>query len=69
MKGGTIVAQVDSSESFQEFCSTGCLAAYEKTESAEEPAQNKVHCLWNAHWGQTIYILLYFYLFESLIQP
>lgn len=26
---GTIVAQVDSSESFQEFCSTGCLAAYE----------------------------------------
>ncbi|KAM4561806.1 zinc finger MYM-type protein 2 [Fundulus diaphanus] len=26
---GTIVAQVDSSESFQEFCTTGCLGAYE----------------------------------------
>lgn len=30
---GTIVAQVDSSESFQEFCSTGCLAAYENKQA------------------------------------
>ncbi|KAM9344266.1 zinc finger MYM-type protein 2 [Pholidichthys leucotaenia] len=30
---GTIVAQVDSSESFQEFCSTGCLGAYENKQS------------------------------------
>lgn len=30
---GTIVAQVDSSESFQEFCSTGCLAAYENKQN------------------------------------
>ncbi|XP_078142141.1 zinc finger MYM-type protein 2 [Centroberyx gerrardi] len=29
----TIVAQVDSSESFQEFCSTGCLAAYENKQN------------------------------------
>ncbi|TSV41622.1 Zinc finger MYM-type protein 2 [Bagarius yarrelli] len=31
---GTIVAQVDSSESFQEFCSTGCLAAYENKQNS-----------------------------------
>ncbi|XP_057708390.1 zinc finger MYM-type protein 2 [Corythoichthys intestinalis] len=31
---GTIVAQVDSTESFQEFCSTGCLGAYENKQSA-----------------------------------
>uniref|UniRef100_A0AAQ5XFQ9 TRASH domain-containing protein n=1 Tax=Amphiprion ocellaris TaxID=80972 RepID=A0AAQ5XFQ9_AMPOC len=30
---GTIVAQVDSSESFQEFCSTGCLGAYENKQN------------------------------------
>ncbi|XP_076857939.1 zinc finger MYM-type protein 2 isoform X2 [Brachyhypopomus gauderio] len=30
---GTIVAQVDTSESFQEFCSTGCLAAYENRQN------------------------------------
>lgn len=30
---GTIVAQVDSSESFQEFCSTGCLSAYESKQN------------------------------------
>ncbi|KAL6100383.1 zmym2 [Pungitius sinensis] len=30
---GTIVAQVDSSESFQEFCSTGCLGAYESKQN------------------------------------
>ncbi|KAG7278429.1 hypothetical protein CRUP_026980 [Coryphaenoides rupestris] len=32
-KQGTIVAQVDSSESFQEFCSTGCLGAYENKQN------------------------------------
>ncbi|XP_028249313.1 zinc finger MYM-type protein 2 [Parambassis ranga] len=30
---GTIVAQVDSSEAFQEFCSTGCLGAYENKQN------------------------------------
>ncbi|XP_017285668.1 zinc finger MYM-type protein 2 [Kryptolebias marmoratus] len=30
---GTIVAQVDSSESFQEFCTTGCLGAYENKQN------------------------------------
>ncbi|XP_069034923.1 zinc finger MYM-type protein 2 isoform X3 [Lepisosteus oculatus] len=30
---GTIVAQVDSSESFQEFCSTGCLSSYENKQN------------------------------------
>uniref|UniRef100_A0A665V2Q9 Zinc finger, MYM-type 2 n=1 Tax=Echeneis naucrates TaxID=173247 RepID=A0A665V2Q9_ECHNA len=30
---GTIVAQVDCSESFQEFCSTGCLGAYENKQN------------------------------------
>ncbi|XP_051565424.1 zinc finger MYM-type protein 2-like [Myxocyprinus asiaticus] len=39
MKGGTIVAQVDSSESFQEFCSTGCLAAYE---NKQKPQKNQL---------------------------
>ncbi|KAI7808449.1 putative zinc finger MYM-type protein 2 [Triplophysa rosa] len=39
MKGGTIVAQVDSSESFQEFCSTGCLASYE---SKQNPQKNQL---------------------------
>lgn len=39
MKGGTIVAQVDSSESFQEFCSTGCLAAYE---NKQNPLKNQL---------------------------
>lgn len=39
MKGGTIVAQVDSSESFQEFCSTGCLAAYE---NKQNPQKNQI---------------------------
>ncbi|KAM8858240.1 zinc finger MYM-type protein 2 isoform 1-T2 [Synchiropus picturatus] len=34
---GTIVAQVDSSESFQEFCSTGCLAAYENKQNTPKP--------------------------------
>ncbi|KAJ8246738.1 hypothetical protein GJAV_G00254830 [Gymnothorax javanicus] len=36
---GTIVAQVDSSETFQEFCSTGCLASYE---SKLNPPKNAV---------------------------
>lgn len=36
---GTIVAQVDSSESFQEFCSTGCLAAYE---NKQNPPKNSL---------------------------
>ncbi|XP_066542642.1 zinc finger MYM-type protein 2 isoform X2 [Hoplias malabaricus] len=35
---GTIVAQVDSSESFQEFCSTGCLAAYENKQNPPKNA-------------------------------
>ncbi|TRY89776.1 hypothetical protein DNTS_000015 [Danionella cerebrum] len=43
MKGGTIVAQVDSSESFQEFCSTGCLAAYENKQSPQK-SQLKTKC-------------------------
>ncbi|XP_066562569.1 zinc finger MYM-type protein 2 isoform X1 [Amia ocellicauda] len=30
---GTIVAQVDSSESFQEFCSTACLSSYENKQN------------------------------------
>ncbi|XP_064167802.1 zinc finger MYM-type protein 2 [Anguilla rostrata] len=30
---GTIVAQVDSSEAFQEFCSTGCLSSYENKQN------------------------------------
>ncbi|XP_041739267.2 zinc finger MYM-type protein 2 isoform X3 [Coregonus clupeaformis] len=36
---GTIVAQVDSSESFQEFCSTGCLGAYE---NKQNPAKSSL---------------------------
>uniref|UniRef100_A0A8B9GZ92 Zinc finger, MYM-type 2 n=1 Tax=Astyanax mexicanus TaxID=7994 RepID=A0A8B9GZ92_ASTMX len=36
---GTIVAQVDSSESFQEFCSTGCLGAYE---NKQNPPKNSL---------------------------
>uniref|UniRef100_A0A672SIE5 Zinc finger MYM-type containing 2 n=1 Tax=Sinocyclocheilus grahami TaxID=75366 RepID=A0A672SIE5_SINGR len=43
MKGGTIVAQVDSSESFQEFCSTGCLAAYENKQNPQK-SQLKTKC-------------------------
>uniref|UniRef100_A0A673HUG1 Zinc finger, MYM-type 2 n=1 Tax=Sinocyclocheilus rhinocerous TaxID=307959 RepID=A0A673HUG1_9TELE len=43
MKGGTIVAQVDSSESFQEFCSTGCLAAYENKQNPQKN-QLKTKC-------------------------
>ncbi|KAG7463610.1 hypothetical protein MATL_G00178450 [Megalops atlanticus] len=35
---GTIVAQVDSSESFQEFCSTGCLASYENKQNPPKTA-------------------------------
>uniref|UniRef100_A0AAR2JYU1 TRASH domain-containing protein n=1 Tax=Pygocentrus nattereri TaxID=42514 RepID=A0AAR2JYU1_PYGNA len=35
---GTIVAQVDSSESFQEFCSTGCLGAYENKQNPPKNA-------------------------------
>ncbi|KAF7645617.1 hypothetical protein LDENG_00201200, partial [Lucifuga dentata] len=35
---GTIVAQVDSSESFQEFCSTGCLGAYENKQNPPKSA-------------------------------
>lgn len=31
---GTIVAQVDSSETFQEFCSTSCLSFYEERQKA-----------------------------------
>ncbi|XP_078078214.1 zinc finger MYM-type protein 2 isoform X2 [Mustelus asterias] len=31
---GTIVAQVDSSETFQEFCSTSCLSFYEEKQKA-----------------------------------
>uniref|UniRef100_A0A8C9UX84 Zinc finger MYM-type containing 2 n=1 Tax=Scleropages formosus TaxID=113540 RepID=A0A8C9UX84_SCLFO len=39
---GTIVAQVDSSESFQEFCSTGCLASYEnKQNPPKTPVKTK----------------------------
>lgn len=33
------MAQVDSSESFQEFCSTGCLAAYE---NKQNPQKNQI---------------------------
>ncbi|XP_051566541.1 zinc finger MYM-type protein 2-like isoform X2 [Myxocyprinus asiaticus] len=43
MKGGTIVAQVDSSESFHEFCSTGCLAAYENKQNPQKN-QLKTKC-------------------------
>lgn len=43
MKGGTIVAQVDSSESFQEFCSTGCLASYENKQNPQK-SQLKTKC-------------------------
>ncbi|XP_064183912.1 zinc finger MYM-type protein 2-like isoform X2 [Anguilla rostrata] len=35
---GTIVAQVDSSETFQEFCSTGCLASYESKQNPPKTA-------------------------------
>ncbi|KAJ8409903.1 hypothetical protein AAFF_G00209440 [Aldrovandia affinis] len=35
---GTIVAQVDSSESFQEFCSTGCLSSYETKQNPPKTA-------------------------------
>ncbi|KAG9349716.1 hypothetical protein JZ751_028164 [Albula glossodonta] len=39
---GTIVAQVDSSESFQEFCSTGCLSSYEsKQNPSKTPIKTK----------------------------
>lgn len=35
---GTIVAQVDSSESFQEFCSTNCLNSFETKQSSPKNA-------------------------------
>ncbi|KAJ8350950.1 hypothetical protein SKAU_G00260800 [Synaphobranchus kaupii] len=35
---GTIVAQVDSSEAFQEFCSTGCLSSYESKQNPPKSA-------------------------------
>ncbi|MGH0171256.1 UNVERIFIED_CONTAM: hypothetical protein FKN15_060846 [Acipenser sinensis] len=34
---GTIVAQVDSSESFQEFCSPTCLSSYENKQNPAKP--------------------------------
>ncbi|KAM4795175.1 zinc finger MYM-type protein 2 [Rhinophrynus dorsalis] len=40
---GTIVAQVDSSESFQEFCSTYCLSLYEDKQNSSKN-QNKSRC-------------------------
>ncbi|XP_053312419.1 zinc finger MYM-type protein 2 [Spea bombifrons] len=40
---GTIVAQVDSSESFQEFCSTYCLSVYEDKQNSSKN-QNKSRC-------------------------
>ncbi|KAG9330406.1 hypothetical protein JZ751_025527 [Albula glossodonta] len=41
---GTIVAQVDSSESFQEFCSTGCLASYENKQNPPKTPPTKTKC-------------------------
>ncbi|XP_006773511.1 PREDICTED: zinc finger MYM-type protein 2 isoform X4 [Myotis davidii] len=41
---GTIVAQVDSSESFQEFCSTSCLSLYEDKQNPTKGALNKSRC-------------------------
>ncbi|XP_010215399.1 PREDICTED: zinc finger MYM-type protein 2 isoform X3 [Tinamus guttatus] len=41
---GTIVAQVDSSESFQEFCSTSCLSFYEDKQNPSKGAVNKSRC-------------------------
>ncbi|XP_041114739.1 zinc finger MYM-type protein 2 isoform X2 [Polyodon spathula] len=35
---GTIVAQVDSSESFQEFCSPTCLSSYENKQNPAKPS-------------------------------
>ncbi|XP_078515001.1 zinc finger MYM-type protein 2 [Lissotriton helveticus] len=40
---GTIVAQVDSSESFQEFCSTSCLSLYEDKQNSAKNL-NKSRC-------------------------
>ncbi|XP_072467768.1 zinc finger MYM-type protein 2 isoform X2 [Notamacropus eugenii] len=41
---GTIVAQVDSSESFQEFCSTSCLSLYEDKQNPSKGLLNKSRC-------------------------
>ncbi|XP_066478764.1 zinc finger MYM-type protein 2 isoform X2 [Tiliqua scincoides] len=41
---GTIVAQVDSSESFQEFCSTSCLSFYEEKQNPSKGVLNKSRC-------------------------
>ncbi|XP_058436596.1 zinc finger MYM-type protein 2 isoform X1 [Marmota monax] len=41
---GTIVAQVDSSESFQEFCSTSCLSLYEDKQNPTKGTLNKSRC-------------------------
>ncbi|XP_028904210.1 zinc finger MYM-type protein 2 isoform X2 [Ornithorhynchus anatinus] len=41
---GTIVAQVDSSESFQEFCSTSCLSHYEDKQNPSKGILNKSRC-------------------------
>ncbi|XP_038617423.1 zinc finger MYM-type protein 2 isoform X3 [Tachyglossus aculeatus] len=41
---GTIVAQVDSSESFQEFCSTTCLSHYEDKQNPSKGILNKSRC-------------------------
>ncbi|XP_042315313.1 zinc finger MYM-type protein 2 isoform X4 [Sceloporus undulatus] len=41
---GTIVAQVDSSESFQEFCSTSCLSFYEEKQNPTKGILNKSRC-------------------------
>uniref|UniRef100_A0A452IIZ2 TRASH domain-containing protein n=1 Tax=Gopherus agassizii TaxID=38772 RepID=A0A452IIZ2_9SAUR len=41
---GTIVAQVDSSESFQEFCSTSCLSFYEDKHNPSKGILNKSRC-------------------------
>ncbi|XP_061848281.1 zinc finger MYM-type protein 2 isoform X4 [Colius striatus] len=41
---GTIVAQVDSSEAFQEFCSTSCLSFYEDKQNPSKGVLNKSRC-------------------------
>lgn len=61
---GTIVAQVDSSESFQEFCSTSCLSFYEDKQNPSKGVLNKSRC---TICGKLTEVWLTFFSFSVII--
>jgi hypothetical protein len=65
---GTIVAQVDSSESFQEFCSTSCLSLYEDKQSPAKGALNKSRCTICGKLTEVCTSVLFIYLYEKRVQ-